>query len=186
MRPGRGHQQRPPRQAVHSSRAARRGGSPGTGAANRPGPGAADQDVRAGGNQPPGRRDPPQDEAAEQPGDKPQAHRRRHRRKRAAPVRKIAGGSLLPAHRREAGIMIATIKSEWRKNRFRPAFLVGTGLVAAITVLFYSVAWYQATHFTTVESAVSIVSLFPSNFVNNAMAAGFPLGAAMAIVLVAL
>jgi ABC-type transport system involved in multi-copper enzyme maturation permease subunit len=82
--------------------------------------------------------------------------------------------------------MIATIKSEWRKNRFRPAFLIGSGLVAAITVLFYSVNWYQATHFTTAESAVAIVSLFPSNFVNNAMAAGFPLGAAMAIVLGAL
>jgi ABC-type transport system involved in multi-copper enzyme maturation permease subunit len=79
--------------------------------------------------------------------------------------------------------MIATIKSEWRKNRFRPAFLVGSGLMAAITVLFYSVSWYQATHPGSAESAVSILSLYPSNFVNNAMGAGFPLGAAMAIVL---
>ncbi len=79
--------------------------------------------------------------------------------------------------------MIATIKSEWRKNRFRPAFLVGSGLMAAITVLFYSVSWYQATHPGSAQDPVSILSLFPGNFVNNAMGAGFPLGAAMAIVL---
>jgi ABC-2 type transport system permease protein len=79
--------------------------------------------------------------------------------------------------------MIATIKSEWRKNRFRPAFLVGAGLMAAITALFYSVSWYQATHPGSAESPVSILSLYPSNFVDNAMGAGFPLGAAMAIVL---
>jgi ABC-2 type transport system permease protein len=82
--------------------------------------------------------------------------------------------------------MIATIKSEWRKNRFRPAFLVGSGLMATLTVLFYSVGWYQATHPGSADSAVSIVTLYPSNFVNNAMAAGFPLGAAIAIVLGAL
>ncbi|HXJ49391.1 MAG TPA: hypothetical protein VNF91_09510, partial [Candidatus Acidoferrum sp.] len=82
--------------------------------------------------------------------------------------------------------MIATIKSEWRKNRFRPAFLVGSGLTAAITLLFYSVSWYQATHPGSAESAVSIVTLYPSNFVSNAMGAGFPLGAALAIVLGAL
>ena len=79
--------------------------------------------------------------------------------------------------------MIATIKSEWRKNRFRPAFLIGSGLMAAITVLFYSLSWYQATHTGSSETPVSILSLYPSNFVNNAMGAGFPLGAAMAIVL---
>ena len=79
--------------------------------------------------------------------------------------------------------MIATIKSEWRKNRFRPAFLIGSGLMAAITVLFYSVNWYQATHPGSAESPVSILLLYPNNFVDNAMSAGFPLGAAMAIVL---
>jgi len=79
--------------------------------------------------------------------------------------------------------MIATIKSEWRKNRLRPAFLIGSGLVAAITVLFYSISWYQATHAGSSETPVSILSLYPGNFVNNAMGAGFPLGAAMAIVL---
>ena len=82
--------------------------------------------------------------------------------------------------------MIATVKSEWRKNRFRPAFLVGSGLMAAITVLFYSITWYQATHPGSAETPVSILSLYPSNFVSNAMGAGFPLGAAMAIVLGAL
>lgn len=79
--------------------------------------------------------------------------------------------------------MIATIKSEWRKNRFRPAFLIGSGLIGAITVLFYSVAWYQATHPGSSQVPVSINSLYPGNFVYNAMGAGFPLGAAMAIVL---
>jgi ABC-2 type transport system permease protein len=79
--------------------------------------------------------------------------------------------------------MIATIKAEWRKNHFRPAFLIGSGLMAAITVLFYSVGWYQATHPGSSQQAVSLLTLFPNNFVNNAMAAGFPLGAAMAIVL---
>ena len=79
--------------------------------------------------------------------------------------------------------MIATIKSEWRRNRLRPAFLVGSGLIAAITVLFYSVGWYQATHAGSAQVPVSILTLYPSNFVNNAMGAGFPLGAAMAIVL---
>jgi hypothetical protein len=33
--------------------------------------------------------------------------------------------------------MIATIKAEWRKSRFRPAFLVSSGLIGAITVLVY-------------------------------------------------
>jgi len=79
--------------------------------------------------------------------------------------------------------MIATIKSEWRKNRFRPAFLVGAGLMVALQVLFYSVSWYQATHPGSSQAPVLLISLYPTNFVNNAMGAGFPLGAAMAIVL---
>ena len=79
--------------------------------------------------------------------------------------------------------MIATIKSEWRKNGFRPAFLIGSGLVGAITLLFYSISWYQATHPDSAEGVVSLLTLYPANFVNNAMGAGFPLGAAIAIVL---
>ena len=84
--------------------------------------------------------------------------------------------------------MIATIKAEWRKNRFRPAFLVSSGLIAGITVLIYGVSWYQALHPGTGErrGVVSILALYPDQFVNNVMGAAFPIGAAMAIVLGAL
>jgi ABC-type transport system involved in multi-copper enzyme maturation permease subunit len=84
--------------------------------------------------------------------------------------------------------MIATIKAEWRKNRFRPAFLVSSGLIAGITVLIYGLSWYQALHPGTGErrGVVSILTLYPDQFVNNVMGAGFPLGAAIAIVLGAL
>jgi ABC-2 type transport system permease protein len=82
--------------------------------------------------------------------------------------------------------MIASIKAEWRKNRFRPAFLVSAGLIAGIVVLFYSAEWYQATHPGGIRDAVSILTLYPDQFVNNVMGAAFPLGAAMAIVLGAL
>jgi len=84
--------------------------------------------------------------------------------------------------------MIATIKAEWRKNRFRPAFLVSSGLIAGITVLIYGVNWYQALHPGTGErrGLLSILTLYPDQFVNNVMGAGFPLGAAIAIVLGAL
>ena len=82
--------------------------------------------------------------------------------------------------------MIATIKAEWRKNRFRPAFLVGSGLIAGIVVLVYSGNWYLATHPAASERAVSLASLFPDQLVNSIMGASFPLGAAMAVVLGAL
>ena len=42
--------------------------------------------------------------------------------------------------------MIATIRAEWRKNRFRPAFLVSLAVVAASTVFVYGIVWYLATH----------------------------------------
>ena len=79
--------------------------------------------------------------------------------------------------------MIATIKAEWRKNRFRPAFLVSSGLIAGLTVLVYSTNWYQATHPAAGETAITVAALYPDQFVHNVMGAGFPLGAAMAIVL---
>ena len=80
--------------------------------------------------------------------------------------------------------MIATIKAEWRKNRLRPAFLVAAGLVAGITVLAFSSNWYLATHpGTRGDRAVPLASLFPDQFVKNVMGAGFPIGAAIAIVL---
>jgi ABC-2 type transport system permease protein len=79
--------------------------------------------------------------------------------------------------------MIATIKAEWRKNHFRPAFLVSSGLIGAITVLVYSLNWYQALHPAAGDRGpVSILTLYPDQFVNLVMGAGFPLGAAMAIV----
>jgi ABC-type transport system involved in multi-copper enzyme maturation permease subunit len=79
--------------------------------------------------------------------------------------------------------MIASIRAEWRKNRSRPALLVALGLIAGITVLAYSSNWYLATHPVSAERAVSISLLYPERFLNNVMGAGFPLGAAMAIVL---
>jgi ABC-type transport system involved in multi-copper enzyme maturation permease subunit len=82
--------------------------------------------------------------------------------------------------------MIATIKAEWRKNRIRPAFLVAAGLIAGITALFYSFEWYQALNPGSADRAISLLTLYPDQFVNNVMGAGFPLGAAMALVLGAL
>ncbi|MGH7765734.1 MAG: hypothetical protein ACREOM_15085 [Candidatus Dormibacteraceae bacterium] len=80
--------------------------------------------------------------------------------------------------------MIATIKAEWRKNRLRPGFLVSSGLLAAIAVLAYGVTWYQATHPVAHDRfPVSITTLYPDQFVNYVMGAGFPIGAAIAIVL---
>jgi len=81
--------------------------------------------------------------------------------------------------------MIASIKAEWRKNRFRPAFLIAAGIIAAVVALLYSVEFYQATHHTSAADA-SLLALYPDQFVNNVMGAGFPLGAAMALVLGAL
>ena len=83
--------------------------------------------------------------------------------------------------------MIATIKSEWRKNRFRPAFLVSSGIIAAITVLAYGVNWYQALHPQAGDRfPVTLSALYPDMFVNNVIGAGFPVGGAIAIVLGAL
>lgn len=79
--------------------------------------------------------------------------------------------------------MIATIKAEWRKNRFRPAFLVASALIAVLTLLVFSSNWYQATHPGAAERAIPLALLYPDQFVNNVMGAGFPLGAALAIVL---
>src|SRR5712692_9226122 len=84
--------------------------------------------------------------------------------------------------------MIATIKSEWRKLRFRPAFFVSSGLIAGITLLVYSLNWYQALHPGARDRGglVSILTLYPDQFVNAVMGAAFPVGAAIAIVLGAL
>jgi ABC-2 type transport system permease protein len=86
--------------------------------------------------------------------------------------------------------MIATIKAEWRKSRFRPAFLISAGIMAGITILVYGVNWYLALHPLTTRggdrAVVNIATLYPDQFVNNVMGAAFPIGAAMAIVLGAL
>src|SRR5438270_13404384 len=79
--------------------------------------------------------------------------------------------------------MIATSKAEWRKSRFRPAFLVAGGVMAGITALVYSLNWYLAVHPNAAgDRAVNIATLYPDQFVNNVMGAAFPIGAAMAIV----
>jgi ABC-type transport system involved in multi-copper enzyme maturation permease subunit len=79
--------------------------------------------------------------------------------------------------------MINTIKSEWRKNRFRPAFLIGSGLVAAVTTLAYTANWYVATHPSAGDRPIPLSVLYPHDFVTQVLGAGFPLGAALAIVL---
>ena len=86
--------------------------------------------------------------------------------------------------------MIATIKAEWRKSRLRPAFLIGAGVIAGITILVYAANWYLALHPQSTRGGdraiVSLATLYPDQFVNNVMGAAFPIGAAMAIVLGAL
>src|SRR2546423_110678 len=99
-------------------------------------------DARGGVGHSRGRLLPPEDRPCAKHGDQPAAHKHRDRRQRTASVREIAGRSLLPAHRREARIMIATIKAEWRKSRFRPAFLVTAGIITKITILIYLLSWY--------------------------------------------
>lgn len=82
--------------------------------------------------------------------------------------------------------MIATIKAELRKTIRRPALLVGSGLVGAVVMLVYGVLWYEAHHPSTAEHPVSLATLYPQDFVLNVLGAGYPLGAALAIVLGAL
>src|SRR5438270_828513 len=80
--------------------------------------------------------------------------------------------------------MIATIRAEWRKNRFRPAFLVSLGVVAASTVFVYGIVWYLATHPSPGnQQGVSLLTLYPDQFVNYVMGIGLLLGEAMAVVL---
>jgi len=79
--------------------------------------------------------------------------------------------------------MIATIKFEWRKLRFRPAFFVSAGLIAALTALVYFFSWYQALHPSTGDRGlVNIATLYPDQFVNQVIGAG-AIGGAIAIVL---
>src|SRR3979409_1872811 len=83
--------------------------------------------------------------------------------------------------------MIAPIKAEWRKSRSRPAFLVSLVGVAFLTVAVYGFIWYLALHPGSKQSqGVSILSLYPNEFVNNVMNPGLFLGEVMAVVLGAL
>jgi ABC-2 type transport system permease protein len=83
--------------------------------------------------------------------------------------------------------MIATIKAEWRKSRSRPAFLVSLAGVAFLTMAVYGFIWYLALHPGSKQSqGVSILSLYPQEFVNNVMGPGLFLGEVMAVVLGAL
>src|SRR3981081_1658806 len=80
--------------------------------------------------------------------------------------------------------MIATIRAEWRKNRFRPAFLVSLAIVAASTVFVYGLVWYLATHPSADNPpGISVLTLYPDQFVNYVMGIGLLLGEAMAVVL---
>src|SRR2546429_9927970 len=80
--------------------------------------------------------------------------------------------------------MIATIRAEWRKNRFRPAFLVSLAVVAASTVFVYGIVWYLATHPSPGnQQGVSILTPYPDQFVNYVMGIGLLLGEAMPVVL---
>src|SRR6266581_2307724 len=186
LRPRRRHQQRAPRQAVDRPGPARRGRRAGPRSAAGPSGADAHDDVRQRRRRAAGRRAAPQGQARAEHRDQSPARLRRHRCQRAAAIREIAGGSLLPAHRRKAGIMIATIKAEWRKSRFRPAFLVSSGIIAGITVLIYSVNWYLALHPGSTERVANILTLYLDQLVNFVMGAAFPVGAAMAIVVGAL
>ena len=82
--------------------------------------------------------------------------------------------------------MIATIKSELRKTVRRPALLVGSGLIGGAVVLVYGVLWYQATHPASAEHPIALSTLYPNNFIENVLGAGYPLGAALMIVMGAL
>src|SRR5438445_492825 len=69
--------------------------------------------------------------------------------------------------------MIATIRAEWRKNQFRPAFLVSLGVVAASTLFVYGIVWYLATHPSPGnQQGVSILTLYPDQFVNYVIGIG--------------
>ena len=83
--------------------------------------------------------------------------------------------------------MIATIRAEWRKSRSRPAFLVSLAGVALLTVAVYGFIWYLALHPGSKQSqGVSLLTLYPHEFVNNVMNPGLFLGEVMAVVLGAL
>lgn len=62
--------------------------------------------------------------------------------------------------------MIATIKAEWRKNRFRPAFLVSSAVLAALVVFDYGTSWYLALNPSVNQRSggTNILTLYPDQF----------------------
>ena len=80
--------------------------------------------------------------------------------------------------------MIATIKAEFRKHLRRPAFRVGAAMVALLVTFAYGIGlaglMYPA---LAPRAGVAVQQLYPDQFVNFIMGAGYPLGAAIAIVL---
>ena len=84
--------------------------------------------------------------------------------------------------------MIASIRSEWRKNLRRPAFIVAAAAVVGVGLV-YSIDYYQAWHPTAAQAAeahLMRLELYPRELVNNLVGGAFPLGAALALVLGAL
>ncbi len=81
--------------------------------------------------------------------------------------------------------MIASIKSEWRKNWRRPAFLIAAVGVAVVAVVAYGAGYYEALHpaARVARAAADRSILYPDQMVNYLVGAAFPLGAALAIVL---
>ncbi len=79
--------------------------------------------------------------------------------------------------------MIAAMRAEWRKSLRRPALLIGSALIGMAVVLVYGVLWYQALNPGSSEGPVSINTLYPDAFVKNVIGAGYPLGAALTLVL---
>ncbi len=82
--------------------------------------------------------------------------------------------------------MIASIKSEWRKNWRRPAFLIAAVGVAVVAAIAYGSGYYEALHPAAGAArrlAVERFTLYPDQLVNYLIGAAFPLGAALAIVL---
>jgi len=81
--------------------------------------------------------------------------------------------------------MIASIRSEWRKTRRRPAFLVSAALLPAAMLFAYIYLYWSYTHPTAREAATAahdLAGLYPADFTNNALQIAFALGALVAIV----
>ncbi len=76
--------------------------------------------------------------------------------------------------------MISVIKAELRKNVRRPAIRVASAVVASLVLFAYGISLYGAIN--SPDSGPSILTLYPDQFVNNAMgAAGLTSAIAMIV-----